>query len=338
MTKTGKLLLMALLASTFVAGAWAADYAGPRLEGTVTLRSGQTISGLILTAKLGIVDGAEIGSRLHDGGYIAIKTEDDQERRVPATEIASMHVEWAQTGAADAPKWKITNLSITTTSGEVVTGTPAWLVHATSLIIEEPDGTQRKLYAFPLAGSNFSPDNLMTDLVIGAVEAAPATEETPPATEAAPAAEETPPATEETPASTEAAPAAEETPPAAEAAPAATEEAPAAAEEAPPAAEEAPPATEEAPAPTEATPPATEETPALAEAAPAAEEAPAAAEETPAPAEAAVTVTAVPTIDEVPEGSVFASGQPAVITFEITNPETGNPMRVRFLIVPLPAE
>jgi hypothetical protein len=303
MTKTGKLLLMALLASTFVAGAWAADYAGPRLEGTVTLRSGQTISGLILTAKLGIVDGAEIGSRLHDGGYIAIKTEDDQERRVPATEIASMHVEWAQTGADDAPKWKITNLSITTTSGEVVTGTPAWLVHATSLIIEEPDGTQRKLYAFPLAGSNFSPDNLMTDLVIGAVEAAPAAEETPPVTEA------TPPAAEETPAPAEATPPATETPA----------------------------AVEETPAPTEAAP-AVEETPAPTEAAPAAEEAPAAAEETPAPAEAAVTVTAVPTIDEVPEGSVFASGQPAVITFEITNPETGNPMRVRFLIVPLPAE
>ncbi len=306
MSKTGKLLMMVLLASTIVAGAWAADYAGPRLEGTVTLRSGQTISGLILTAQLGIVDGAEIGSRLRDGGYIAIKTEDDQERRVPATEIASMHVEWAQTGAEDAPKWKIANLSITTTSGEVVTGTPAWLVHATSLIIEEPDGTQRKLYAFPMAGSNFSPDNLMTDLVIGAAEAAPATEETPAPTEA------TPPATEETPAPTEA----------------------------------TPPATEETPAPTEATPPATEETPAATEAAPAATEetplateaTPPAAEETPAPAEAAVTVTAVPTIDEVPEGSVFASGQPAVITFEITNPETGNPMRVRFLIVPLPAE
>lgn len=300
MTRTGKLLMVALLASVFVAGAWAADYAGPKLEGTVALRSGETISGLILTAQLGIVDGAEIGSRLRDGGYIAVKTEDGEERHVSATDIASLHVDWAQTGTEDAPKWKITNLTITTSSGEVISGTPAWLVHATSLIIEEPDGTQRKLYAFPMAGTNFSPDNLMTDLVIGE-PAAPAAEETaPPAEETEPPAEETAPPAEET------APPAEETPAPAE-------------ETVPPAEEATPPAEETVPPAEETAPEAVAEQP---EAAPGAE----------------VTVTAVPTVDVVPEGSVFASGQPAVITFEIINPETGNPMKVRFLIVPLPAE
>ncbi len=45
-----------------------------------------------------------------------------------------------------------------------------------------------------------------------------------------------------------------------------------------------------------------------------------------------------PTVEAVQEGTVFATGQPAVITFEVTNPATGEPMNVRFLIVPLPAE
>ena len=45
-----------------------------------------------------------------------------------------------------------------------------------------------------------------------------------------------------------------------------------------------------------------------------------------------------PTVGPVPEGTVFATGEPAVITFEVTNPATGEPMLVRFLIVPLPAQ
>ncbi|MBD3293203.1 MAG: hypothetical protein GF393_09780, partial [Armatimonadia bacterium] len=161
MRTTSMLLAVFLLTCLVASGALAQDFLGPRLEGTVTLRSGQQISGVILTAQLGIVDGAEIGSRLRDGGYIAVKTE-AEERRVDATDIAAVDVEWSQTGTDDDPKWKITKLSVTTTSGEVVSGQPAWLVHATSLIVELEDGTQKKIYAFPMAGSNFSPDNLMT--------------------------------------------------------------------------------------------------------------------------------------------------------------------------------
>ncbi len=174
MSTTSKLLTAALLTMLMVGAAWAADYAGPKLEGTVTLRSGESISGVILNAQLGIVDGAEIGSRLRDGGYIAVNV-DGEERRVQATDIAAIDVEWSQTGTEDNPKWKITRLTITTNSGETVAGTPAWLVHATSLIIEQPDGSQRKIYAFPMAGSNFSPDNLMTRLVIGEVTSHPTT-------------------------------------------------------------------------------------------------------------------------------------------------------------------
>ncbi|MGD9497128.1 MAG: hypothetical protein AB7Y46_12595 [Armatimonadota bacterium] len=299
MCTTTKLLTVAALACVAVGGAWAADYAGPKLEGTATLRSGATVSGVILTAQLGIVDGAEIGSRLRDGGYIAVNV-DGEERHIAATEIAAIEAEWAQTGTEDNPKWKITRLTVTTTGGETVTGQPAWLVHATSLVIEEPDGTQRKIYAFPMAGSNFSPDNLMSRLTIGAPQATPA----------------------------------EATPSAAEAVPAPAEAAPAPAEAAPAPAEAASAPAEAAPAPAEAAPAPAEAAPAPAEAAPA----PAETGEAVAAPEAVATITMAPVIEAVPEGAVFATGQPAVVTFEVINPETGNPMKVRFLIVPLPAE
>jgi len=306
MSATSKLLTVALLA-LLAGAACVADYAGPTLDGTVTLRSGETISGIILAAQLGIVDGAEIGSRLRDGGYIAVRVDGD-ERRIDATEVASIDAEWDEVGTEDMPRWKIISLVVTTASGEVVTGVPAWLVHATSLEVEQPDGSVRKIYAFPMASSNFSPDNLMTHLTIGAGAPAPAEETAPPAEETAPPAEETAPPAEET------APPAEETAPPAE-------------ETAPPAEETAPPAEETAPPAEETAPPAEETAPPAEETAPPAEGAP----------EATVSITAAPIIEPVPEGSVFASGQPAVVTFELINPETGNPMKVRFLIVPLPA-
>ena len=264
MRMTSTLLAVLLLICMIAVGTAAAEFAGPRLEGTVTLRGGQTISGLILTAQLGIVDGAEIGSRLRDGGYIAVDV-DGEEHRVQATEIARLDAEWEQTGTEDAPQWKITELSITTRDGETLTGTPAWLVHATSLIIEEEDGTQKRVYAFPMAGSNFSPDNLLASLVIDTdVEpVAPVTEE---------------PVTEE-------------------------------------------PVTEE---------PVTEE--------PRVTVTPVEDDEEEAPVTPDLGIGAAPVVEELPEDAVFASGQPAVVTFEVTNPETGRPMQVRFLIVPLPAQ
>ncbi len=307
MRTTSTLLTIALLICMTAAGTMAADFAGPRLEGTVTLRSGQTISGLILTAQLGIVDGAEIGSRLSDGGYIAV-TKDGQERRVQATDIAAIDVEWSQTGTAEDPKWKITKLTVTTKSGEAVTGKPAWLVHATSLIVEQEDGTQKKIYAFPMAGSNFSPDNLMTALSFGEASA-PATGETPETTEQPETA-----VAPETPETGEAEGEEPET------------------GEAPTGPETGTPGT---PATGEITP--IEQPEDVGEADEGEAEAATGEAEGATGPETAISVTAQPTVESVPEGSVFASGQPAVITFEMTNPETGKPMQVRFLIVPLPA-
>lgn len=323
MSTTTRTLAVALLIGLVATAVGFADVAGPRLEGTATLRGGETITGLIQMAQLGLVEGGEIGSRVPDGGHIAIRS-GDEVRKVPATDIAAIDVQWAQTGTEEAPRWKIQQLNVTTTSGEVVTGTPTWVVHVTTLDIEEADGTRRRVFAFPPTGTGFTPDNLMVKLTLG--EAAPAEAEAAPAeAEAAPAEEEAAPAEAET-APAEAAPAEEE------AAPAEEEAAPAEAEAAP-AEEEAAPAEEEAaPAEEEAAPAEEEAAPAEAEAAPAEAEAAA-----PAP-EATVAIAAQPTVDTLPEGAVFASGQPAIITFEITNPATGEPMKVRFLIVPLPAQ
>jgi hypothetical protein len=322
MRTTSMLLAVVLLTCLVASGALAQDFLGPRLEGTVTLRSGQQISGVILTAQLGIVDGAEIGSRLRDGGYIAVKTE-TEERRVDATDIAAVDVEWSMTGTEDDPKWKITKLSVTTTDGEVISGQPAWLVHATSLIVELEDGTQKKIYAFPMAGSNFSPDNLMT--AISLAPAAASAEDT-----EAPAADEG-----EAPAADEGeAPAADEG------------EAPAAGEGEEPAADEPAadqPVMEDQPAAEDQDDPAV--TPVEQ---PAADDADA-ADQPAADGDAGEEVATVepvdvgmgigqPTVEGVPQGAVFATGQPAVVTFEVTNPATGEPMQVRFLIVPLPAE
>ena len=309
MRTTSTLPAVILLICLIATGALAQEFMGPKLEGTVTLRSGQQITGVILTAQLGIVDGAEIGSRLRDGGYIAVKVDGD-ESRVNAADIAAINVEWSQTGTDDDPKWKITSLSVTTRSDEVITGQPAWLVHATSLIVETADGTQQKIYAFPMAGSNFSPDNLMASVSL--TGAAPATAD--PAT--------TEPATGDEPGTDPATvtPGPVITP------------------------IEMPPAGD-----TGTGDPATGD-PATADPAPdvpvaggdvvTVEPGPVAGVGDPVvdPGPAVGIGVGQPTVEPVPDGSVFATGQPAVITFEVTNPATGEPMMVRFLIVPLPAQ
>lgn len=267
---TGKRILFTVTVLMVLCVATAsADFIGPRLEGTATLRSGDSYTGVILTARLGIVDGAEIGSSLKDGGYISLKT-DGAEERVQATDIASLQADWAQAGTPDDPKWKISQLTIVTKDGRTLAGSPTWLVHATSLVIELPDGTQKKVYAFPMAGPSFSPDKLLTRLVLGEAPAPSPTEAT---TTEPTVTVITPPPTTTEPTTTE---------------PATTE-----------------PATTEVVTiePITLGPPPT---------------------------------TAPPVVEAVGEGVVLA-GEPAVITFVITCPYTGKPIKVKFLIVPLPA-
>ena len=276
---TRRTLLSVVALTVLCATVALAQYAGPKLEGTATLRSGETISGVVLSAQLGIVDGAEIGSNLADGGYISIAAEGG-ERAVKATEIVSLDVEWANTGTAEASKWKIARLTAVTADGETITGEPTWLVHATSLNVEQADGSRKKVYAFPLAGANFSADSLLTKLVLGANAPAP---EVVPVTP-------TPPVVTPVPTPT------------------------------PPVADT--PTTTEVVVIESATPPTTDtlvvtpvvDTPVV----------------TVTPDTPTVTVAAPPLVTNVPAG--------AVIVFEVINPETGNPMKIKFLLVPLTVE
>ncbi len=321
---TRRLLLTTVALIVLCLSGAVAQYAGPKLEGTALLRSGEMISGVVLTVQLGILDGAEIGSSLKDGGYISVAAADGQ-RDVKATDIASIDVEWANTGEADAPKWTISTLTIVTTAGETIVGQPTWMVHASNVNIELPDGTRKRAYFFPVGGTSFTADDLLTKLTLGVavpvtgtvtpVET-PATD-LPPATDApatdAPATDA--PATD--------APATDAPATDAPATDAPATDAPATDAPATDAPATDAPATD-APAATEVvtiepvTPPAADTPPVV---------------ETPT-----VTVTPPPVVTALPENAVFAAGEPAIIVFEVINPETGNPMKIKFLLVPLPAE
>lgn len=196
---------------------------GAPLTGTVTLRSGQTLSGIIKAADLGIMDGAGVGTNLSGNGAIKI-TVDGQAQRIPAANIAVVEATWTDKSTREEPRWEITELKVTTRDGKTLSGKPGWYMHATNVSIELPSGETKRVHAFPLAGPDFNAGNLIAKIdltsvpgtiapAVPATPATPATPETPaaPTTPATPAAPETPaapatPATPEAPA-TPAAPA-----------------------------------------------------------------------------------------------------------------------------------
>lgn len=190
-------IVLALLAVLTVA--WAQDNA---FTGTVTLRNGQTLSGIIKSADLGIMDGAGIGTNLAGNGAFRV-TVDGQTQRITADKIALVEVKWQDKSTPEEPRWEITELKITTTDGKVIVGKPAWYMHATNVSVQLPSGETKRVHAFPLAGPDFSADNLIAKIEIG--KAVTPTVETPatPATPAAPTTPATPavetPATPTTP-------------------------------------------------------------------------------------------------------------------------------------------
>ena len=192
----------------------------------------------------------------------------------------SLDVEWANTGTAEASKWKIARLTAVTTSGETITGEPTWMIHITALIIEQADGTRRTVYAFQPASDNFSPDNLLARLVLGA--SAPVADVVP-VTPTLPVVTPVPtPPTTDTPTTTEVVTIEPVTPP-------------------------------------------TTDTPVVTVVADTPVVTPVDEPDVPT-----VTVAAPPLVTNVPAG--------AIIVFEVTNPETGNPMKIKFLLVPLSVE
>jgi len=163
-----------------------------KLEGTVYLRSGQTLSGVIRIAELGVVPGSGIGTLLGGGGAFTVEV-DGEDQTVPASDLKMLEASWANVGTEQDPRWKIEQITLTTQDGEKIVGKPTWLIHASEVSVEG----QPAVHAFPLAGTDFSPDNFITKIVLGE----PLPEEVPPSAEEAPApAEEAPLAVEEAPA------------------------------------------------------------------------------------------------------------------------------------------
>jgi len=200
--KLRRLTISLVVVATVLLGVSAFAQDANKLEGTVYLRSGQTLSGVIRIAELGVVPGSGIGTLLGQGGAFTVEV-DGQDQTVAASDLKMLEASWANVGTEQDPRWRIEQITLTTQDGEKVIGKPTWLIHASEVSIEG----QPAVHAFPLAGSDFSPDNFIAKIILGE----PLPEEVPAAAPAAP--EEVAPPAEETPPAEEAV----ETPPVGEA-------------------------------------------------------------------------------------------------------------------------
>jgi hypothetical protein len=233
-----------LLVVTVLALAGAAWAQGAALEGTVTLKGGKTLTGEIKVAEVGVLQGCGVGTLLPDLGFFSVKV-GDQVVEVKGADLAEADVQWGLANETDTQSWEIKQITLIKRDGTSITGTPTWSVQATSVSVD----AQPSVYAFPKAGADFSPDNLLSKIQIagampGSVApAAPAPTTPAPTTPATTTPAETTPAAT-TPAAT---PAPAATPPAAVVAVPVT----------PPPGNSSPPATAPNPAPAAPTPPAT---------------------------------------------------------------------------------
>jgi hypothetical protein len=146
-------LLVALAAGAVLAQAG--------LQGTVTLKGGKTLTGEIKVAQVGVLQGCGIGTLLPDSGFFRLKV-GDKTFDVKAAELASAEITWGLASEKDPQSWEIKQLTIIKRDGTTLTGTPTWSVQATSIVVD----SQPAIYAFPKAGMDFSPDNLLTKIEI----------------------------------------------------------------------------------------------------------------------------------------------------------------------------
>ncbi len=165
--------LILVLAITAV-GCLAYAQDAPRLQGNVYLKGGQVLSGNIKSAELGFRDGTGtgVGSDLAGNGGLAIKLADGAVVRVPASEISAIEAKWEQVPVAGRNPWQVSELKATKRDGTVVSGTPDWFMHASSVAVETEAGDIKRVHAFPLA-RDFSPDNLVVRIELGQVTPTP---------------------------------------------------------------------------------------------------------------------------------------------------------------------
>lgn len=166
MRRAGAVLVIVLLVSA--AGAVAQQ--APQLTGTVTLRGGKALTGKIQLAELGVVEGAGIGNSLPGRGSLVLKV-GDQAVRIVGDEIASISVQWVNSGTEAEPRWEIQKIIVVKKDGSKAEGTPDWLLHATNVWVVTADGKTERVHVFPFGGEPFSPDNLIAKVEIAGAAA-----------------------------------------------------------------------------------------------------------------------------------------------------------------------
>lgn len=189
----------------------------PELTGKVYLSGGETYEGVIEMAEFGVVDGAGIGTeRLQSNEYLSVLA-DGEQVKVPVGDISIVEATWEQTGPEGAKKWQIGSLTITRKDGSKVSGRPHWLLHETTAVVRQADGTMARAHAFPVASADFDPGKLLVKIELGEVAPGPAQPDTTPAEpDTTPAEPDTTPAEPDTtPAQPDTTPAQPDTTPAA---------------------------------------------------------------------------------------------------------------------------
>ncbi|MCK4325100.1 MAG: hypothetical protein KAW89_11250, partial [Armatimonadetes bacterium] len=78
------LVTLVLVIGSLALGVSAFAQEASKLEGTVYLRGGQTLSGVIRIAELGVVPGSGIGTLLGQGGAFTVEV-DGEDQTVPAS-------------------------------------------------------------------------------------------------------------------------------------------------------------------------------------------------------------------------------------------------------------
>lgn len=170
MRRAGAVFITVLLVASASAVAFAQQ--APQLTGTVTLRGGKALTGKIQLAELGVVEGAGIGNSLPARGSLVLKV-GDQSVRIAGDEIASISVQWVNSGTEAEPRWEIQKIVVVKRDGSKVEGAPDWLLHATNVWVVTADGKTERVHVFPFGGEPFSPDNLIAKVEIAGA-AAPA--------------------------------------------------------------------------------------------------------------------------------------------------------------------
>lgn len=167
-----------LMMITALAGTAHAQPANVQTRGTVTLRSGETLTGTILLAEFGVVVGAGIGTLRPDFGSMCIAVA-GQEMTIPGRDIAQIDARWEEREEGGQKTWTISGITITRRDGQCICGQPTWLLHETTARVLSDDDEIHRVSTVQPGAQGFSPQSLIQSVCVGDV--APATPEVPPA-------------------------------------------------------------------------------------------------------------------------------------------------------------